>query len=158
MTSLTLTNSARATGFWRVAPWISRLLLLPSVLIFTLITVNFFLNPGFIFDQVRATGGTVTLESAQALTHLRVFSVFLMGYVVGGIICLFSKSLLRFGLAVVAIMMLAAILVRAFGVLHDGTPLQQELRLFIAEIICLALCSIGWFIESARARRETANR
>jgi hypothetical protein len=145
------------TGFWRVAPWISRLMLLPSVMVFTMLTLKFFVNPGFILGQIQETGGTVMLGSPQALTHLRVFSVFLMGYVVGGFICLFWKSQLRHGLAAVALMMIAAIVVRAYGVVADGTPLAGELRLFVAEAVCLVLAGTGLLIETARTRKEHAN-
>jgi hypothetical protein len=121
--------------------WV-RFILLPPMFIFTMISVRFITNP------VHAAGDLVTLGSAQAITHMRVFGVFTLGYAIGLAICFFSRSRLRSGLATVIFLMAVAIVIRAVGMVVDGTSFQQELRIFVPETVFLVLSLVGFSIET----------
>ncbi len=134
------------SGSWRY--WLPRLFLIPPTFILTMISLR------IITDPVHAAGEAVTFSSPQAITHMRIMGVFTMGYAIGLVICIFSKERLRLGLLTVAFLMFAAIVIRAYGVITDGTSLQDEQWLFIAEAVFLTLSIVGLFIEKARVRAE----
>ena len=140
----TQTSAQRKTENSGPGSGIIRFILLPPIFIFTMISLRFMTNP------VHAAGDSVILGSAQAITHMRVFGVFTLGYAVGLAICFFSRSRLRAGLAAVAFLMTAALIVRAVGCVIDGTSVQQEMRLFIPETVFLVLSLVGIYIETKR--------
>ena len=81
---------------------------------------------------------------------MRVLGVFIFGCALVLLYCLISVKRLRVGFLFTALIMSLAILVRGFGVIVDGTPLNSEMRLFIAEAVFLGLSLIGYFIESRK--------
>lgn len=136
--------------FWKFSPWIVRLLLTPPVVIFALISARYLLNP---IQSANAAG--ISFISPLGLTIARVgFGAFPLACSIFTFSCLLSSRRLLTGLGFVATVMSAALVVRVFGMLADGTT-QQNMRLVIAETVFLALMLIGVLIE--RGRRQQAN-
>ena len=61
----------RSTGFHRFAPWLSRLVMFPPIIIFTLISVRYFTNPA------HAVSGT-SLNTPEAFTDTRVIGAWMV--------------------------------------------------------------------------------
>ena len=134
--------------FWKIAPWISRLVLLPPVVIFTLIACRYILKPA----QAAAEVG-ITLNTPLAATILRIgFGAFPLGAALFTLWCLISRSRILNGLTFVVIMLGVALSVRVFGMLIDGT-VRESLGLVRAEAILLMISFIGVAIELTRRRR-----
>ena len=135
----------------RFAPWISRLVLLGATLVFTMIGLR------YITDPVHASAATgVSLNSALALTTTRVVSgAFPLGFALFTFACLISTRRLLVGVSLVATVITTAIIVRIFGIIADG-PAPESARLFIPEVVMLALAVAGIVLERARRRNQPA--
>ncbi len=142
-------NSASTAGFWGGAPWISRLLMLPPIFILAMIGLRLLSNPsGAVGEDMH-----LTLDTARAVTHMRVFGVFPAGYAVVLVFCLVAKERLRMGLSLIAFLMLTALVVRLYGISVDGTLFQDEKGLVLAEIVFFGLATVGVALETLRRRR-----
>ena len=142
-------NNASPKGFWAAAPWVSRLFMLPPIFILAMIGVRFLTNPaGAVGEDMH-----LNLDSARAITHMRVFGVFPAGYAVVLAFCFAAQERLRMGLSLIAFLMLTALLVRLYGISADGTLFQDEKRLVLAEIVFFILAAIGVVLETLRRRR-----
>jgi len=118
----------------RVAPWISRAVLLFAVTVLALISRKFIGHP----VDAAATSG-ITLGSPLAITNMRAsFGAFPLGCALFVLVCLFTSSLRKTGLVFVALIVGTALAVRIFGVLADGT-FAESLRVLIAETVLLGL-------------------
>jgi hypothetical protein len=138
--------------FWRVAPWLARLSLVPPTVIFGLIAGKYMTHP------VEA-GASIDLafKSALAVTIVRVgFGAFPLGCSIFTLSCLVSKRRLLTGLEFVSTMVVVVLLVRIFGMLVDGT-VSENMRLVGVELGLLALMIAGLVIELGRRRIESAN-
>ena len=136
-------------GFWKLAPWLTRLVLLPPALIFALIASRYIAHP----VQTGATIG-LAFNSALAITITRVgFGAFPLGCSIFTLSCLISKRRLLTGLGFVGTIIGAALAVRIFGMLADGTT-RENLGLVGAEVGVLVLILIGLFIELGRRRNQ----
>ena len=133
--------------FWKIAPWISRVVLLAPVVIFTLIASRYILKPA----QAAAEVG-ITLNTSLATTILRIgFGALPLGAALFTFWCLISRRILN-GLTFVVIMLGVALIVRVVGMLIDGT-VKESLGLVRAEAILLIVSFIGVAIELSRRRR-----
>lgn len=134
---------------WSFAPWLSRLIMLPPVLVFTLITIRFFTNPG------HATPG-VTLNTPEAFTDTRVIGAWMVTLLSMLITFLFSEDRLWLGHLQLAIFMGVTLVVRVFGFMNDGTTLAMgnQRPITIVEIVFLALNTLG-FIAQTRSNRKS---
>jgi hypothetical protein len=132
---------------WRLAPWLTRLILLPPTLIFALIASRYLFHP-----VQAATSVGISFVSPLGLTIARVgFGAFPLACSLFTLSCLVSSRRLLTGLGFVATVMSAALVVRVFGMLADGTT-KQNMHLVVAELVFLALMLVGVFIE--RGRRQ----
>lgn len=131
------------------APWLSWLVMLPPVLVFTLISIRFFTNPG------HATPG-VTLNTPEAFTDTRVIGAWMVTLLSMLITFLFSKDRLWLGHLQLAIFMGMTLVVRIFGFMNDGTTLAMgnQRPITIVEIVFLALNTLG-FIAQTRSIRKS---
>jgi len=131
------------------APWLSRLIMLPPVLVFTLISIRFFTNPG------HATPG-VTLNTPEAFTDTRVIGAWMVTLLTMLITFLFSEDRLWLGHLQLAIFMGVTLVVRIFGFMNDGTTLAMgnQRPITIVEIVFLALNTLG-FIAQTRSTRKS---
>jgi Domain of unknown function (DUF4345) len=131
--------------FWKIAPWLSRLILVPPTFIFTLIALRYILHPA----QAAAEVG-ISLNTPLAATILRIgFGAFPLGCAIFTLSCLVSSKQILTGLEFVSIMMAVALVVRIFGIVVDGT-LRESVGLIAAEGVLLLLSIIGVFIELRR--------
>lgn len=139
--SIGQTRSA-TTGFWQFAPWLSRLVMFPPVVIFTAISFRYFTNPA------RAIAGT-TLGTPEAFTDTRVLGAWTLTLLIMLITFLFSKDRLWLGHLQLAVFMAAALVTRVFGFMHDGTTLAMGNQRFITfvEVILLALNAVGLLLQ-----------
>lgn len=133
--------------FERIAPWVTRFVLLAVTFIFAGIGLK------FITDPVHAAGASgIAATSATAVTAIRVgFGGFPLGSAVVALYCLVSKRRVLAGLCLAAMMIGVVLSVRFFAVLTDGTAMEN-MRLLTAEGVVLA-AAIGGILIEARYRR-----
>ena len=133
--------------FWKLAPWLSRVILVPPTVIFTLIGLRYITKPA----QAAAEVG-ISLSSPLAATILRIgFGAFPLGAAVFTLWCLISRNRILNGLTFVGILLSVALIVRIYGMLVDGT-VRESMGLVRAEAILLIICFIGVAIEFSRRR------
>ena len=143
------TPLAPARKLLSFAPWLSRLIMLPPVLVFTLISIRFFTNPG------HATPG-VTLNTPEAFTDTRVMGAWMVTLLSMLITFLFSEDRLWLGHLQLAIFMGVTLVVRIFGFMNDGTTLAMgnQRPITIVEIVFLALNTLGFIAQTRSIRRS----
>jgi hypothetical protein len=133
--------------FWRISPWLVRLILTPPTLIFALIASRYLFNP-----VQAATYVGISFVAPFGLTIARVgLGAFPLACSLFTLSCLISSRRLLTGLGFVATVMSAALVVRIFGMLADGTS-KENLHLVVAEIVMLTLMLIGVALELGRRR------
>ena len=134
---------------WLFAPWLSRLIMLPPVLIFTLISSRFFTNPG------HATPG-MTLNTPEALTDTRVIGAWMVTLLSMLITFLFSEDRLWLGHLQLAIFMGGTLVVRVFGFMNDGTTLAMgnQRPIAIVEIVFLVLNTLGLIAQTRSIKKS----
>jgi hypothetical protein len=133
-----ITDTQAKSVFQRVAPWLSRLVMSPPIIIFTVISLRYFTNPS------RATSGT-TLNTPEAFTDTRVIGAWTLTLLIMLITFLVSNRRLWLGHLQLAFFMAATLIVRIFGFVHDGTTLAMgnQRVITIVEIVFLILNSVG---------------
>ncbi len=131
--------------FQKVAPWLTRLILLPPTVIFTFIAARYLANP-----VASAAAQGIVLPPGLGVTIARVgLGGFPLGCSIFLATCLLSKRRLLTGLTFVATMASVVLAVRIFGMITDST-VQANVRLVGAEIGLLAVTGIGLFLELSR--------
>jgi len=143
------TTLAPTRRHWFFAPWLSRLVMLPPVLVFTLISVRFLTNPG------HATPG-VTLNTPEAFTDTRVMGAWMITLLIMLITFLVSEARLWLGHLQLALFMGVTLVVRIFGFMNDGTTLAMgnQRPITIVEIVFLTLNTVG-FVVQTRQRNQS---
>jgi len=133
-----ITRTPAKTGFRRLAPWLSRLVMFPPIIIFSIISLRYFTNPS------HATSGT-TLNTPEAFTDTRVIGAWTLTLLVMLVTFLLSKRRLWLGHLQLAFFMATALVVRIFGFVHDGTTLAMgnQRVITIVEIVFLILNAAG---------------
>lgn len=153
------TNTVNATPLsspaqsWPLSSWLSRLVMLPPALVFTLISVRFFTNPG------HATPG-VMLTTPEAFTDTRVIGAWMMTLLIMLITFLLSESRLWLGHLQLAAFMGVTLVVRLFGFMNDGTTLAMgnQKPITIVEIVFLTLNVLGFLVQSRRLKQSGVKR
>ena len=134
--------------FWKVAPWLSRLMLLPPTAIFALIGARYLAHP-----VASAAAQGIVLAPGLGVTIARVaFGGFPLGCSIFLATYLLSQRRVMIGLTFVAIMIGVVLVVRVFGMTMDST-VQENLKLVNAEAGLLAVTGFGLFLELSRRRR-----
>src|SRR5215467_12000029 len=135
--------------FWKAAPWLSRLMLLPPTVIFALIAARYLADP---ISSAAAQG--IVLPPGLGVTIARVgLGGFPLGCSIFLATCLLSQRRLITGLTFVAIMVSVVLAVRVFGMTADST-IQQNLHLVNAEVGLLLVTGLGLFIELSRRAHQ----
>ena len=135
----------------RIAPWISRVVLVFALTVLGLISRKFISSP---VDAAAASD--MTLGSPLAITNMRAsFGAFPLGCALFVAVCLFTSSLRKTGLVFVALIVGTALAVRVFGVVADGT-LAESLRVLIAETVLLGL-SLAAYVGERLASASSAS-
>ena len=138
--------------FWKISPWVIRLMLTPPTFIFAMIASRYLLNP-----VQAATAVGISFVTPLGMTIARVgFGAFPLACALFTFSCLISSRRLLTGLGFVATVMSAALVVRVFGMLADGTT-KENMHLVIAELVFLVLMLVGVLIEMGRRRNLRDN-
>jgi len=134
--------------FWKAAPWLSRLMLLPPTVIFALIAARYLADP-----VASAAAQGIVLPPGLGVTIARVgFGGFPLGCSIFLATCLLSERRVIIDLTFVAIMIGVVLAVRVFGMTMDST-VQENLKLVNAEAGLLVVTAFGLFLELSRRRR-----
>jgi hypothetical protein len=138
-------------NFWRVAPWLSRLIILAVAGLFTMISFKFVMDP----QQAAANAGIV-LQPGVGFTNTRAgFGGFPLGFAVILVFCLFSSRRLLAAMASIATIAAVILAVRLYGAIQDGT-LSQSAHILIPEVVLLAISLLGVLMETKRRRHHSA--
>jgi hypothetical protein len=138
-----------------LGPWLSRMAMVPPMLIMILIAVRCISDP---IHAVAATG--VTLSTPEAVTDMRVIGglALTVAFVIATSIVSLRK--LRSGHLTIVILMGLVLAVRLFGFAHDGTTLamgDQQAKL-TGEIVFLVLNTLGFILQTYLAGRGGVRR
>jgi hypothetical protein len=135
-----------------LAPWINRLVLGATTLIFTMIGLR------YITDPVRASAATgVALTSGLAATTTRIgFGAFPLSFAIFSFVCLWSAQRRLAGVRLVITLVTTVIVVRLFSLMVDGAA-PHSVRLFVPEAILLVAALAGLILESARPKQPTGD-
>ena len=136
--------------FWKLSPWITRLILLLPTALFAVIGVRYLTNVTAVAERGIAftSGFGMTVGRVGFGAFPLAFSLFLLG-------CLFFERRLLTALAFVATLDSVVLVVRVASMFADSS-VQQNMGLVRAEIFLLVLASVGLLLESARRRRFAA--
>lgn len=136
-------------NFSRVAPWISRLIILAVVALFMMISAKFILDP-----QGSAAASGLSIQSALGFTNTRAgFGGFPLGFALILIFCLFSMRKLLPALASIAVVSAVILVVRLYGAQRDGT-FAVSAHLLAPEAAILILAVLGVLIEKRRVGHD----
>jgi hypothetical protein len=131
--------------FWKFEPWLTRLILLLPIVLFTRIGLPHVFHP----VETLAVRG-MSFSSGFGVTTARIgFGAFPLGLSVFLLGCLLSQRRLLIGLSLVATMDTVLLVVRIFGMIADAS-VQQNMRLVGAEMILLILMGVGIVLELSR--------
>ena len=142
------TSALGRTGrVWSLAPWLSRLVMLPPVLIFTSVGSRFLKDPGHAIPGV-------SLTTPEAFTDTRVIGAWMFALALMLITFLFSDDRLWLGHLQLALFIGLTLAVRIFGFMNDGTTLAMgnEKVITIVEIVLLVLNALGLFVQTRLIR------
>jgi hypothetical protein len=130
-------------NFQALAPWLSRLVMMPPVFIFTLISTRFLANPG------HAVPG-VTLATPESFTDMRVVAAWMLTFVVMLLLFLSDRKRLWLGHLQLSLILGLALGLRIFGFVHDGTALAMgnQRPIAIAESVLLVLNLAGLGLQN----------
>src|SRR5262252_2082536 len=133
------------TFFWRLAPWLTRLLLLAAATLFFLIGVKYLRAP-----VENAGADAIILGSVMAISRVRVaFGAFPLSLSLILLGSLGPRKRVLGGLAVLATTIAVITAVRLAGIVLEG-PAEEAIKLLRVEAILLALSVGAIFLERAR--------
>jgi hypothetical protein len=135
----------RGMSFWKLSPWLSRMVILAVAGLFAMIGFKFVSDP-----QHAAAGAGIMLDSAIGITNTRAgFGGFPLGFALLLVFCLFSSRRLLAALAAIATLAAVILAVRLYGAVQDGT-LGESGRLLIPEVAILVVSLSTAFVERRR--------
>jgi len=139
------------TSFWKLSPWLSRLIILGVAGLFTTIGFKFIFNP----LQAAANAG-IAIEPGLGFTSTRAgFGGFPLGFAVILVFCLFSSRRLLAALSAIATIAAVILVVRLYGAAQDAT-FSQSAHILIPETVLLAISLVGAVLERKRRSRFQA--
>jgi hypothetical protein len=143
------TQLTRTERIWTFAPWLSRLVMVPPVFVFTLISIRFLTNPGH-----ATPGGALT--TPEAFTDTRVIGAWMATLLIMLITFLVSEDRLWLGHLQLVCFMGLTLVVRIFGFMNDGTTLAMgnQRAITIVEIVFLTLNTLGFLVQTRLNRKS----
>lgn len=153
--SITTVEQVARPKIGSLAPWLSRMVMGPPVIIMILIAVRCISDP---VHALAATG--VTLSTPEALTDMRVIGGLALTIALVIATSIPSPRRLRSGHLTVMALMGLVLAVRLFGFAHDGTTLamgDQKVK-FTGEIVFLTLNTLGFILQTYLHGRNEAKR
>lgn len=147
------TPLSRTGRLWSLAPWLSRLVMFPPVLVFSLISIRFLTNPGHAIPGV-------TLHSPEAFTDTRVMGAWMLTLLTTLITFLLAEDRLWLGHLQLAAFMGVTLVVRIFGFMNDGTTLAMgnQRAITIVEIVFLLLNVLGLVVQTRLLKQSEVKR
>jgi len=148
-------SSTRTQKAGLLAPLLSRIVMVPPMLIMALIGSRFITNPS---QGAAATG--VTLSTPEAITDTRVMGALALTIAFALATFISSRSRLRMGHITIVAMMLLILAVRIFGFAVDGTTLAmggQKVK-FTGELVFLTLNAIALALQTRLSGRSGVQR
>jgi hypothetical protein len=133
-----------------LAPWLSRLVMIPPTIILILVGARYIANPA---HGASPTG--VILFTPEAVTDTRVVGAIALSVAFAIVTSIASLARLRIGHATVVAVMALILAVRFLGFAHDGTTLatgDQRVKV-IGEIVFLSLNTVGFALQTYLARQ-----
>src|SRR5262245_27343463 len=128
--------------WWRVSPWLSRIVLLFATVLLAMIGLKFVGDPAG-----AASASSILPQSPVGLTNLRAgLGAFPLGCSAVSLMCLMSSRGRVPGLIFVTTLIGFVLLVRIFGVVHDGT-LHDSQRVLTAESVVVFVSSLALLLE-----------
>jgi hypothetical protein len=150
--STTTVDRVASPKIGSLAPWLSRIVMVPPVIIMILIAIKCISDP---IHALAATG--VTLSTPEALTDMRVIGGLALTIALVIATSIPSPPRLRSGHLTIMALMGLVLAVRLFGFARDGTTLamgNQEMK-FTGEIVFLTLNTLGFILQTyLRGRNE----
>jgi hypothetical protein len=135
----------RNMNFWKLSPWLSRLIILAVAGLFMMISFKFVLDP-----QHAAANSGITLEPGVGYTNARAgFGGFPLGFGAILVFCLFSSRRLLAALASIATVGGVILAVRLYGAVQDAT-FSQSAHLLIPEAAIVVVSLLGVLMETRR--------
>jgi hypothetical protein len=134
--------------FWRIGPWLGRLILLFVTVLFAALAW-----PALVDPVKEATAHGVSIGSAEALSRVRIgFGAIPLATAIVAFMCLVWPRRVLTGLYFVLIWVGVITLVRVIGVAVSG-PNDFDLRVLRPEIVILVLTVVSIFIERGKRRQ-----
>jgi hypothetical protein len=138
-------------NFWRLSPWLSRLIILGVASLFTMISLKFVFNP----QQAAADAGII-IEPGLGFTNTRAgFGGFPLGFAAILVFCLFSARRLLAALSSIVTVASVILAVRFYGAAQDAT-FGLSARLLIPETALLIIALLGAVMETKRRTHDMA--
>jgi peptidoglycan/LPS O-acetylase OafA/YrhL len=135
----------RGMSFWKLSPWLARLVILAVAALFAMISYKFVSDP-----QHAAAASGITLDSAIGTTNTRAgFGGFPLGFAVLLVFSLFSSRRLLAALAAIATLAAVILAVRLYGAAQDGT-FGESAHLLIPEAAILVAALAAALMETRR--------
>jgi hypothetical protein len=141
------------TYFWKVVPWLSRLIILAVAGLFMMISLKFVLDP-----LHAAANSGITIQPGVGYTNTRAgFGGFPLGFAAILVFCLFSSRRLLAALSSIATVAAVILAVRLYGALQDAT-LSQSVHLLLPEMAIPVVSLLGATMEVMRRKHHAAAR
>jgi len=135
--------------FWKIAPWISRLIILAVAALFSLISLKFILDP-----QAAPTASGISIEPGLGYTSRRAgFGGFPLGFALILVFCLFSSRRLLAALASITAVAGVVLFVRLVATAADHT-FAESAHLLAPEAAIVVVSLFGVWMESVRRVRD----
>jgi hypothetical protein len=135
-------------NFWKLSPWLSRLIILAVASLFTMISLKFVFNP----QQAAADSGII-IQPGLGFTNTRAgFGGFPLGFAAILVFCLFSARRLLAALSSIVTVATVILAVRFYGAAQDVT-FGLSAHLLIPETVLLIIALLGVVMETKRRAR-----
>jgi len=146
-------EAAKVQGrFQTIAPWLSRMVMMPPLVILTIVSIRFLTKTAEVVPGV-------TLRTPEAFTDMRVPAAWLLTTLAMLLIFVSDQKRLWLGQVQLCLVSGLTLVVRVYGFLHDGTTLAMgnQRRITIAEVVFLLLNAVALAMQ-AYLRKQTAVR
>jgi hypothetical protein len=139
-------------SFWKLSPWLSRLIIVAVAGLFTMISLKFVFDP-----RAAAANSGIFIEPGLGYTNTRAgFGGFPLGFAVILIFCLFSSRRLLAALLSIATIAGVILVVRLYGAAQDAT-FGQSAHLLIPEALLLVISLLGAVMETKRRTHDSSD-
>jgi hypothetical protein len=131
---------------WKLAPWLSRLVILAVAGLFAMIGVKFVLDP-----LHAAANAGITIEPGLAYTSVRAgFGGFPLGFAAILLFCLVSPRRHGLALGLITTVGAAVLAVRLFGAAQDAT-FAESAHIMLPEAAIVIVALLAMLLERRRA-------